>query len=202
MKFIKKLNIGLVLAIIAILAVIIYSVNIENERKASKQEIKKSCEEFISITDKYYTLPENYQTIGEKSQDVDLTNYYTEMENELKTKTINDSATKLQKTILTEYLKNQLVDTSKITVSFKREITKISEYKFDGNQVTVTFNSKVTIKQKYKDMNIEDNTSKEKVNETTFDTEGDTITLEQKDGVWKIVYADLQFNNINALYNM
>ena len=90
MKFIKKLNIGLVLAIIAILAVIIYSVNIENERKASKQEIKKSCEEFISITDKYYTLPENYQTIGEKSQDVDLTNYYTEMENELKTKTIND----------------------------------------------------------------------------------------------------------------
>ena len=99
MKFIKKLNIGLVLAIIAILAVIIYSVNIENERKASKQEIKKSCEEFISITDKYYTLPENYQTIGEKSQDVDLTNYYTEMENELKTKTINDSATKLQKTI-------------------------------------------------------------------------------------------------------
>ena len=194
MKFIKKLNIGLVLAIIAILAVIIYSVNIENERKASKQEIKKSCEEFISITDKYYTLPENYQTIGEKSQDVDLTNYYTEMENELKTKTINDSATKLQKTILTEYLKNQLVDTSKITVSFKREITKISEYKFDGN--------KVTIKQKYKDINIEDNTSKEKVNETTFDTEGDTITLEQKDGVWKIVYADLQFNNINALYNM
>lgn len=115
MKFIKKLNIGLVLAIIAILAVIIYSVNIENERKASKQEIKKSCEEFINITDKYYTLPENYQTIGEKSQDVDLTNYYTEMENELKTKTINDSATKLQKTILTEYLKNQLVDTSKIT---------------------------------------------------------------------------------------
>ena len=110
MKFIKKLNIGLVLAIIAILAVIIYSVNIENERKASKQEIKKSCEEFISITDKYYTLPENYQTIGEKSQDVDLTNYYTEMENELKTKMISDSATKLQKTILTEYLKNQLVN--------------------------------------------------------------------------------------------
>lgn len=202
MKFIKKLNIGLVLAIIAILAVIIYSVNIENERKASKQEIKKSCEEFISITDKYYTLPENYQTIGEKSQDVDLTNYYTEMENELKTKTINDSATKLQKTILTEYLKNQLVNTSKITVSFKREIAKISEYKFDGSQVTVTFNSKVTIKQKHKDINIEDNTSKEKVNETTFDTEGDTITLEQKDGSWKIVYADLQYNNINALYNM
>ena len=90
----------------------------------------------------------------------------------------------------------------KITISFKREITKISEYIFDGNQVTVTFNSKVTIKQKYNDINIEDNTSQEKVNETTFDTEGDTITLEQKDGVWKIVYADLQFNNINALYNM
>lgn len=200
MKLIKKVNIGLMLAIIAILAVVIYSVNIENERKASKQEIKKSCEEFIGITDKYYTLPENYQILGEKSQDVDLTNYYTEMENELKTKTINDSATKIQKTILTEYLKNQLVNTSKITVSFKREITKISEYSFDGSQVTVTFNSKVTIKQKYNDTNIEDNSTQEKINETTFDTEGDVITLEKKDGDWKIVYADLQFNNMN--YNM
>lgn len=202
MKLIKKVNIGLMLAIIAILAVVIYSVNIENERKASKQEIKKSCEEFIGITDKYYTLPENYQILGEKSQDVDLTNYYTEMENELKAKTINDSATKIQKTILTEYLKNQLVNTSKITVSFKREITKISEYSFDGSQVTVTFNSKVTIKQKYNDTNIEDNSTQEKINETTFDTEGDVITLEKKDGDWKIVYADLQFKNMNALYNM
>lgn len=202
MKLIKKVNIGLMLAIIAILAVVIYSVNIENERKASKQEIKKSCEEFIGITDKYYTLPEKYQILGEKSQDVDLTNYYTEMENELKTKTINDSATKIQKTILTEYLKNQLVNTSKITVSFKREITKISEYSFDGSQVTVTFNSKVTIKQKYNDTNIEDNSTQEKINETTFDTEGDVITLEKKDGDWKIVYADLQFKNMNALYNM
>ena len=57
MKFIKKLNIGLVLAIIAILAVIIYSVNIENERKASKQEIirryfKTGCEYKKGYVDK------------------------------------------------------------------------------------------------------------------------------------------------------
>ena len=83
-----------------------------------------------------------------------------------------------------------------------RSAGSVAGYKFDGNQVTVTFNSKVKKKKKHKDINIEDNTSKEKVNETTFDTEGDTITLEQKDGAWKIVYADLQFNNINALYNM
>lgn len=198
MKFIKKINIGLVLAIIAILAVIVYSVNLGNERNLAKEEIKKTCEKFIDLTDKYYTLPSEYQIIGEKSSDVNLNNYYTEMENELKDKTTSNETANIQKTILTEYLKNQLVDTSKITVSFNREIAKISKYNFDGNQVTVIFNSKITTKQKYNDINLETGESSEKIRENTFEVEDESITLEKKDGTWKIVYANLQYQDMNS----
>lgn len=195
MKFIRKINIGLILAIIAIIAVTVYSINLESERKSSKEDIKKSCEEFIDITNKYYTLPAEYQVIGEKSTDVDLTSFYTEMENELKSKTTTDGAANIQKTILTEYVKNQLVDTSKIKVSFNREITKISNYDFEGNQVTVTFDSKVTTKQKYNDVNAETGETTEKIRENTFEAQDESITLEKKDGTWKIVYANLQYQD-------
>ncbi|MBP3502775.1 MAG: hypothetical protein J6K42_04805 [Clostridia bacterium] len=198
MKFIKKVNIGLILAIIAIVAVIVYSVNLEFERKSAKEDIRKACEEFIDLTDKYYTLPSEYQVIGEKSADVDLTNFFTKMEDELKTKTTSAETAKIQKTILTEYVKNQLVDTSKITVSFNREITKISSYGFDGNQVTITFSSKITTKQKYNDINLETGEPSEKIRENTFEVEDESITLEEKDGTWKIVYANLQYQDVNS----
>ena len=45
MKFIKKVNLGLVLLIIAIIAVVVYSICIESQRKSEKQDIKKICEE-------------------------------------------------------------------------------------------------------------------------------------------------------------
>ncbi len=198
MKFIKKINIGLVLAIIAIVAVVVYSVNLESGRKSAKEDIKKACEEFIDLTDKYYTLPSEYQVIGEKSVDVDLTDFYTKMEDELRAKTTSEGTANIQKTILTEYVKNQLVNTSRITVSFNREITKISNYNFDGNQVTVTFNSKITTKQKYNDINLETGETSEKIRENVFEVQNESITLEKKDGTWKIVYANLQYQDGNS----
>lgn len=198
MKFIKKINIGLVLAIIAIVAVVVYSVNLESGRKSAKEDIKKACEEFIDLTDKYYTLPSEYQVIGEKSVDVDLTDFYTKMEDELRAKTTSEGTANIQKTILTEYVKNQLVNTSIITVSFNREITKISNYNFDGNQVTVTFNSKITTKQKYNDINLETGETSEKIRENVFEVQNESITLEKKDGTWKIVYANLQYQDGNS----
>ncbi|MBO5349196.1 MAG: hypothetical protein J6A89_05195 [Clostridia bacterium] len=202
MKFIKKINLGLILAIIAIIAVITYSVQLESQRKTAKEDIKKSCENFINLTNKYATLPSEYQTIGQKSTDTNLTNFYSEMENDLNAQTTNESTANIQKTILTETIKNQLIDTSKITVSFNREITKISSYEFDGSQVTVTFDSKTTIKQKYNDVNQETGEISEKISEKTTQVEGETITLEKNDDTWKIVYANLDYSEINGLNYM
>lgn len=198
MKVLKKVNIGLILTIIVILAVTIYSICVENERKSAKADIVKSCEEFIDLTDKYYLLPSEYQVINQKGTDIDLTNYYTEMKNNLQNKTTTEQTAEIQKMILSEYVKQHLIDTSKITVDFRRDITKISGYSFDGNQVTVTFNSKVTIKQKYNDINMETGETSEKLREYSFTIEEESITLEKKEGIWKVVYANLQYQDVNT----
>lgn len=202
MKFFKKVNTGLILAIIAILCVVIYCAKTEISRKSAKVEIVKKCEDFINLTNTYSILPKEYQVIGEKSTDVNLKTYNEEISNKLNEIMSNNESVNIQKTILSQLLNDQLVDTSKITTSFERKINKISKYSFDGNQVTVTFDSKVIKKQKYNDVDEQTGKSSEKINETSFDLKDETMILEKKDGNWKVVYSNLQFQNVNSLYGI
>lgn len=202
MKFFKKINLGLVLVIIAIVLVTLYSVNLENKRSSSKEEIKKVSEEFIKITNKYSILPEQHQIIGQQNANIDLTNFYSEMEGELNNITTSKETANIQKTILSEIIQNQLLNTSSIIVNFDRKIVKISSYVFDGNQVTITFNSKITIKQKYNEFDLQTGLSTEKIKEDSFEANSETITLEQKDGTWKVVCANLLYSDIGLTESM
>lgn len=202
MRFIKKINIGFVLALIAVVAIVVYSVNIEAGRKSAKEDVKKVCEEFINLTDKYSILPAEYQVVGVQNANVDLNNFYSEMKGELDKITTTGTTANIQKTILSEVVQNQLLNTTEITTSFDREITKISSYEFDGNQVTVTFESKVTVKQKYNDVNVETGELSEKIKENSFESSNETITLEQKDGTWKVVCANLSYSYPNGFTDM
>ena len=79
MKNLKKINLGLLLTIITLLAVTIYSINIEAQRKSSKDEIKKTCEEYIDVVDKYLVLPEDAQVLGEDVKNVNLDIFKSDM---------------------------------------------------------------------------------------------------------------------------
>lgn len=191
MKGLKKLNLGLVLTIIVVVGVILYCVRTETIRKSAKNDINTVCEEFIEITNKHATLPEEMQVIGTKKADVNLDDISSKTQNELNEKMISEDAAEIQKAILEQLLKDQLLDTSKVVTSFDRKISKIKSYEFDGNQVTVTFDSKISLKKKYKDLG----SDSEKISEESFDVKGETITLEKKDGNWKVVYANLTYTN-------
>ena len=193
MKNLKKINLGLVLTIITLLAVTIYSINIEAQRKSSKDEIKKTCEEYIDVVDKYLVLPEDAQVLGEDVKNVNLDIFKSDMEKELKEKMISDSAVKIQKEILTDYAENDLLNTEVITTSFDRKITKIKSYSFEGDQVTVSFDAKITLKQKYLEVKPENGEKQEKAREESRDAKSDMITLEKKDGKWKVVYSNFDY---------
>lgn len=202
MKNLKKINLGLILTIITILAVVIYSVNLEAQRKSSKEDIRKSCEEYISIVDKYIVLPEELQKIEEDPKSVNLDDYNANMEQDLREAMVSESAVEIQKTILSDIAEKDLLNTSTFIISYDRKIKKINSYNFDGNQVTVTFESKITTKQKYLDVNIETGEKQEKVKENNCEVEGDMITLEKKDGKWKVVYSNFDYgfnNHTNAM---
>lgn len=202
MKFFKKINIGLILAIITVVAVIVHCLIVEGERKKSKEDIKVACEDFINITNKYTQLPQEYQVINIKKSEIDLNGYYEKMQSELEARTITSKTAEIQKTLLSSNIDKQLLDTSRVMVEFDRQIVKIKSYDFSENQVTVVFSSRVKVKEKYNEPNMETEELTEKVKESSFDNEAESITLEKIDGKWKVVFADLQYSNPNTIMNL
>ena len=204
MKFLRKINLGLILTIIVVAAVAIYSVNVELNRNKEKENIKKACEEFIDITNKYAMLPEQKQDLNKKITEQELNDYINEIEKGLKEKMVdNDSAIEIQATILESELLNQIA-TENIATKFEREILKISSYSFDGDQVTVSFKDKVNKDVKYKTNNgydeLGNEIKKEESKNISFGNEYETITLQKVDNTWKVVYADIQYSDMTSSY--
>ena len=191
MKILRKINKGLILTIIVILALTVYLVRLEEQRKSDKEEIKKACEEFIEFTDKHLVLPEEMQEIGkvEKNKEDE---YKKEIKSELEKLMIkNNEAVDLQYKFLVNNLQEGY-DKQEVRTKYNRDIIKILNYEFDEEQVTVRFNAKVSISSKY--LNEE---GKEQVSEDSFNTNGDEIIVQKVDGKWKVVYSNLQYNEYN-----
>lgn len=190
MKILKKINKGLILTIIVVLVLAIYLVNVEKQRKADKDDINKVCEEFIDFADKYLVLPEEMQNLTEPISEKKEKEYTDEIKTELEKIMIsNEEAVKLQHQILVANLKNGY-NTNSITSKLNKEITKITNYEFEENQVTVTFRTTVTVNTKYL---TGDNEEKESKN--TYETSNDEIMLQKVEGKWKVVYSNLSYNN-------
>ena len=78
----------------------------------------------------------------------------------------------------------------------KRTIKKVTGYEFDGNQVTVKFENRLERTTKYFD-GVE-----EQIENKGFDALYDEIILQKIDGEWKVVYANLQFNDYDQYYDL
>ena len=195
MKIWKKINKGFLLTLIVLLALIIYLVGVEEQRKEDKTNIQKVTEEFIEFTDKYTVLPEEMQTLTEKISKEKVEKYETEMKTKLEDLMIsNEEAVKIQNQILVSNLENGYSQ-GEIKSKQERKITKITSYEFDGDQVTVTFNSKLETNTKYLN---EENEEQER--KKSLDIIGEEVVLQKVDGEWKIVYSNLRYEDYGNYY--
>lgn len=195
MKIWKKINKGFLLTLIVLLALIIYLVGVEEQRKEDKTNIQKATEEFIEFTDKYTVLPEEMQTLTEKISKEKVEKYETEMKTKLEDLMIsNEEAVKIQNQILVSNLENGYSQ-GEIKSKQERKITKITSYEFDGDQVTVTFNSKLETNTKY--LNEE---KEEQERKKSLDIIGEEVVLQKVDGEWKIVYSNLRYEDYGNYY--
>lgn len=198
MKILKKINKGLILTIIVLLVLIIYLTGVEKQREADKEDIKKTCEDFIAFTDKFLVYPEEMQNVGQELTEKEEKEYLETLRTELEKLMIqNTEAVNLQYMRLKSDLR-QGYSTSEIRTRLKTSIKKISSYKFDGDQVTVKFSAKVEMASKYLQATY-GNEEKEQIKQNSFETPYDEITLRKVDGKWKVVYSDLQYN-ANGMY--
>lgn len=190
MKILKKINKGLILTIIVLVALIIYFNNLEKQREKDKVDITKACEEFISFTDNCVILPEEMQTFNGEISKENEEKIKKQLKEELKKYMVeNDEAVEVLYEYLFDKLQYGYLGRNEFKAKSKRTITKISGYEFEGNQVTVSLKSSLESTYKYKDY---DGTEKERQN--TVSNTYDEIVLQKVDGQWKIVYAYLQFD--------
>ena len=193
MKVLKKINKGLILTIIVLAALLIYISGVEKQRNADKPDIRKACEEFISLNDKYVVLPEDMQKSEVSEEKVN--EYVNQMKSDVEKVMIsNTEAVKIQEQVIENNLRNGY-NALDVRSKVSRKIKKINGYEFDGNQVTVKLNNQVEIVTKVFD-EIESTKETE-----TFDASNDEIILQKIDGKWKIVYSNLQFDGSNRYYS-
>lgn len=202
MKFLRKVNKGLVLTIIVIVALVIYLVGVETKRSAEKPNIEQAVKDYIEIVDKFAVMPEEYQKIYTKIKNEDEANEIDEkldkaieeqlskFEQEIKTKMVdNKTAIELQKNILEPIISQNNDFKQSVMTKYDRQIKKIKKYEFDEDQVTVTFDSDIEIETKYMEG------KKEKTKKNTQKAQDESITLKYEDGTWKIVYSDLRIQS-------
>lgn len=198
MKILKKINKGLLLTIVVIAILVIYLTNLEKQREADKTDIKKSCEDFIAFTDEYVVLPEDMQTYTGEISKEDKEKTEIQLKDALKEQMVdNDKAIEIQYEYLLDKLENGYKTENEVKTKNKRTITKISNYEFDGKQVTVTLRTSTETTYKYKD----EFTGEEKERKNTITSPSDEIVLQKVEGKWKIVYSYLQFDVGNNSYN-
>ncbi len=193
MKFLKKINKGLILTVIVLVVLILYFNNLEKQRDKDKPDIKKACEDFIKLTDKYSVLPVELQTLQDNIPEEKVDDYIKQMKKDLADVMIdNQESINIQQKILEENLKNGY-NVLEVRTNLSRKIQKVSSYQFENNQVTVSLKDNVEETIKTSD-GLEEY---DKNNE--FEASEDEIVLQKVDGKWKIVYANLQFDD-NARY--
>ena len=71
MKILRKINKGLILTIIVLIALVLYFNNLEKQREAEKTDIKATCEEFIKLTFKMSNSVDIFLFVPRKTKVID-----------------------------------------------------------------------------------------------------------------------------------
>ena len=202
MRVLRKINIGFLLTVIVVISLCIYCVNIELSRKKEKEPIQEAAQDFLNVVDKYLVLPKEYQKVDvkiDKTKDKsNFDSYYDELKKDLKNVMNREQSIDIQMRVIEYQVSSQIDETRNIRLDYTKKITKIRSYVFDDNQVSIQFDAKVTIKTKYLDENFETGEKEEKEKEKSFNTTYEEMTLEKVDNKWKVVYANLQYEDLNG----
>ena len=194
MKVLKKINKGLILTILVLIVLVIYFSNLEKQRASDKTDIKKACESFIELTDKYSVLPEELQTLKGEVPEDKVKEYTNQMKKDLTEIMIdNQESVNIQQKILEESLRNGYSE-GQIRTNWSRKIQKVSSYQFEKNQVTVSLKDNIEETIKTSDGIEEYNKNNE------FEASKDEIVLQKVNGKWKVVYANLLFDDNTSYY--
>lgn len=195
MKFLKKLNKGLILTIIVLVILLVYLFNLENSRKKAKPELEKICQSYVDLYNKYSMFDEKYRTIDKSITDDEYSKYLKLAKDDSVNIFVDDSnILDNQMQSIKQNLNTQLSGNYVLT-DVKRTINKFSSFTFDSDTVTVVFKSYAEISYLSRPDSSYDKksgkylgTAEKKSNASEM---SDTISLKKVDDNWKIVSVSM-----------
>ncbi|NJD02434.1 MAG: hypothetical protein FIA99_07530 [Ruminiclostridium sp.] len=194
MKFLAKINRGLILSVFVLTVVVIYLVTLSISHAAVIPKIKEVCTNYINTEISYKMLPEKYRKEKPDMPQNELDKYIVEMAMDIKAfYTDNEQTYKY----LIDRNKADLENQSKgigIIFSYKKDIADYKNIVFDGNTVTVTILTNSSFDGP-------DITAPGMQRGNVSAQTNDTILLQKTDEEWKIIYADLQQPIKNGMGN-
>jgi hypothetical protein len=184
MKARKKFNRGVIITAIALLCISIYLIGLDITQNAEKPAIQKVVGSYINTYVSYNMLPQSYRIATPDIPKAEMDSYIAKMESDIKSYfAVNDDSYKFMTDMLKSDLKSQKSETT-VVYSYKKTISKYTEFKFDKSNVTVT----VETNSSYDGPDIQNpNSGRLKLNAVTTDT----IVLKKVDGEWKVVYSNI-----------
>ncbi|HEY5586121.1 MAG TPA: hypothetical protein VIK78_16725 [Ruminiclostridium sp.] len=184
MKFLSKINRGLILMSVVLIAVAIYLMAQSMSQAEAKPKIKDVCQQYIDTAIIYKQLPEKYKKENPEIPQAELDKYIDDMTKALKAfYTPNEQTYKYE----IERYKANLESQAKgegVVFSYKKDIAEYKNFIFEGNTVTVTILTNSVLDGPNISL---PGTPRESIATQTTDT----ITLQKNAGEWKIIYADL-----------
>lgn len=183
MKFLTKINRGLILTSVILIVIFIYLFAQSAAEARVKPEIKDLCQKYINTEISYKMLPEKYKKENPDMPQAELNKYIDDMRKAIKAfYTDNEQSYKY----VIDRNKTDLESQAKgigVVYSYKKDITEYKAFTFEGKTVTVTILTNSVL-----DGPSTPGAPRESIAAQTTDT----ITLQETDGQWKIIYADLQ----------
>ena len=139
-------------------------------------------------------LPEELQTLKGEVPEDKVKEYTNQMKKDLTEIMIdNQESVNIQQKILEESLRNGYSE-GQVRTNWSRKIQKVSSYQFEKNQVTVSLKDNIEETIKTSDGIEEYNKNNE------FEASKDEIVLQKVNGKWKVVYANLLFDDNTSYY--
>lgn len=190
---IQKINRGILLTTVVLLAVIVYLIVLVAAQAGEKPHIEEACRRYVDLEIRYSMLPADVRSGDADMPEEKLEAYLLDMESVLAPQYIdNDRILELA----LERLRNSLTSQAEgwsVIQEYEKAITSFESFSFSGSEVTVIFKTQTSIER------TESTGAKTPSGRIAGETT-DTMVLQKQGDDWRVVYATLYEPNVEFRY--
>ncbi len=180
-KFLKKINRGLILTVFVVLAVIIYLVSLGIYNASQKPVLENLTEEFLEVYLQYEMLPEQFRDGSTQMPEDEREKYLEEMEEELSFFYPEEEMYFQFALTNKEARINSLLSGQRTIKNYEKRIIRFEKFVFENKTADVTFTSLTTTETYYP-------VGSDQIQKSTEEI-SDQVIFMKINGNWKVIHA-------------